>query len=71
MQERKVVLIIDKISMITPTMIAVLDTRLEQATGLDKNFGGVQVFAFGDFKHIDPLKSTSLPKATLALTNRQ
>eukprot|EP00957_Ditylum_brightwellii_P179939 13706996-Ditylum_brightwellii.AAC.1 len=71
MQERKVVLIIDKISMITPAMIAVLDTRLEQATGLEKNFGGVPVFAFGDVNQIDQVKSTSLPKATLALTNRQ
>eukprot|EP00957_Ditylum_brightwellii_P207123 15351585-Ditylum_brightwellii.AAC.1 len=43
MQERKVVLIIDEISMITPTMLAVLDTRLKQATGLEKNFGGIPV----------------------------
>eukprot|EP00957_Ditylum_brightwellii_P044853 3402609-Ditylum_brightwellii.AAC.1 len=47
MQERKVVLIIDEISMTTPIMV--LDTRLKQATGLEKNFGGIPVFAFGDF----------------------
>eukprot|EP00957_Ditylum_brightwellii_P122570 9347323-Ditylum_brightwellii.AAC.1 len=71
MQERKVVLIIDEISMITPTMLAVLDTRLKQATGLEKNFGGIPVFVIGDFNRIDPVKSTSLPKATIALTNRK
>eukprot|EP00957_Ditylum_brightwellii_P069043 5241079-Ditylum_brightwellii.AAC.1 len=49
MQEIKVVLIIDEILMITPTTLAVLDTRLKQVTGLDKNFGGIPVFAFGDF----------------------
>eukprot|EP00957_Ditylum_brightwellii_P055623 4215106-Ditylum_brightwellii.AAC.1 len=71
MQERKVVLIIDEILMITPIMLAVLDTRLKKATGLDKNFRGIPVFAFGDFNQINPVKSTSLPKATIALTNRQ
>eukprot|EP00957_Ditylum_brightwellii_P030097 2278362-Ditylum_brightwellii.AAC.1 len=71
MQERKVVLIIDEISMITSTMLAVFDTRLKQATGLEKNFEGIPVFSFGDYNQIDPVKLTSLPKATIALTNRQ
>eukprot|EP00957_Ditylum_brightwellii_P150348 11448668-Ditylum_brightwellii.AAC.1 len=39
MHKRKIVLIIDEMSMITPTILAVLYTRLKQATGLEKNFG--------------------------------
>ena len=60
-----VILIIDKISMVTATMLAIISARLIQATGIDTKFGGIPVFMFGDFAQINPVRGKSLPDAVM------
>ena len=43
------IIILDEISMVTPQMIASIDSRLRQATNIQQIFGGVPVMMFGDF----------------------
>lgn len=63
-------LIIDEISMITPTMLAIIDSRLRQATWVDQPFGGVPLLLFGDFSQIAPVQGILLTDAVMQVTQR-
>ena len=59
------VLIIDKISTCTPTLLGAVDARLQQATGSLKRFGGLSVLLFGDFNQLRPVKGSGLASAAV------
>ena len=65
-----VLIIIDEISMVTPTFLAIIDCRLRQVTGIDKSFGGVPVHLIGDFSQIPPVNGITITEAVLAITER-
>ena len=49
--------IIDEISMVSADMLYNLDARLREITMVDKVFGGVSVFVFGDLFQLQPPKA--------------
>ncbi len=58
-------IIIDKISMVKPWMLAYLDARLKEVTGSSKPFGGIPVLMFGDFDQQPPIGGSSLPQLSM------
>jgi PIF1-like helicase len=61
-------LIIDEISMVTATMLAIIDLRLRQATNINQPFGGVPLALFGDFSQIAPVGGVLLTDAIMKAT---
>lgn len=52
------VLIIDEVSMISPTIFSVMDKVLQIAKKNDKSFGGIQIILSGDFFQLPPISRT-------------
>ena len=57
--------VIDEISMVSPTLLACIDARLRQATGRPVAFGRICVLACGDFFQIRPVGGQTLLEASL------
>ena len=53
------VLIIDEISMVSPTIFTVMDKVLQVAKKSDKPFGGIQLILSGDFFQLPPISRSS------------
>jgi hypothetical protein len=63
---RLALLVVDEVSMITPTILHIVDKRLRQITGnTDVPFGGIGVLLTGDFMQTPPVKAVSFPDATI------
>ena len=59
--DRKCILIIDEISMVRASLLAAVDFWMKEITGaMDRAFGGIAVYLFGDFCQLDPIKGSSL-----------
>jgi hypothetical protein len=56
------VLIIDEVSMITPTIFYVMDKVLQIAKKSDKSFGGIQLILSGDFFQLPPISRANNDK---------
>jgi len=65
--KRMAVVVIDEISLVKPTLLACIDLRLQEATGLNEPFGGIPVVMLGDFCQLPPIKATSLTDAAVQL----
>ena len=66
----KAIVIIDEVSMVTPTVLAMIDARLRQATGVELPFGGVLLLCFGDFDQLPPVHGVYLTNAAVAVSQR-
>ena len=68
-ETKVLLLVLDEGSMITPPMFALLNSRLQQVTGVETTMGGIPVFLFGDFSQLPPVGkgSTSLAAAAVQL----
>ena len=65
-------IIIDKISMVKPWMLAYLDERMKEATqNYDKPFGGVALIMVGDFDQQPPIGGSSLPHLAMVLLEKE
>ena len=66
------IIILDEISMVTPTLLACLHVYLTQLTGVDAPFGGIPVLLFGDFNQIEPVgnKNNGLADAAVQLVEK-
>ena len=62
---RRCILIIDEIGMVNSALLAAINSRMQEITGLDLPFGGITTFFFGDFNQLDPVKSKSLISCTI------
>jgi hypothetical protein len=60
------VLFVDEISNISTLKLALLDARLQQATGVDQPFGSLATFLVGDFRQNGPVAGTILTKAVVS-----
>ena len=54
------IVILDEISMVTPQLLAAIDSGLWQATNVQQNFGGIPVVMFGVFAQLPPVKGASI-----------
>lgn len=61
--------IIDEISMVDSILLAKIDQRLKEITGINLPFGGKHMILCGDFFQIPPVCGMSLYTAALALNN--
>lgn len=50
------IIIIDEISMVSDSMLELMDFTLRSATGFDEPFGGMQIMFTGDFYQLPPVK---------------
>ena len=64
------IIILDEISMVTPQMIASIDSRLRQATNIQQIFGGVPVMMFGDFAQLPPVGGLCITHAIMKKTQQ-
>ena len=54
------IVILDEISMATAQILAGIDSRIYQATNVQKSFGWIPVIIFRDFTQLLPVKSTHI-----------
>ena len=52
--------ILDEITMVTPKLLAIIYSRLRQATNVHHIFGGIRVVVFGGFSQLHPVKVASI-----------
>jgi len=60
-------IVIDEISTVTPGMLAIYSLRFQQATGINKPFGGIPILLVGDFSQLPPVKSGDASLASSAV----
>lgn len=69
---RRCILVMDEGGMIRATLLAAVDTRMREVTGVETEpFGGVVTFIFGDFNQLDPVKAKSLTSVAVAYHYRR
>ena len=56
--------------MVTPQMVASIDSRLLQATNIQQIFGGVPVMMFGDFAQLPPVGVACITHAVMKKTQK-
>lgn len=61
------VVIIEEAGMVTPSLLACVCARLQQATGICDDFGGVTVILVGDPNQLPPVKGTAFTDAAIDL----
>ena len=65
----KILIIIDEISMMDPTLLAFIHLRMQQLKQRMRPFGSMSILLVGDFFQVDPVKGTSLYKALFDMDN--
>ena len=65
--EGKAFLLIDEVSMVSPSLLGMMDERLKQVLGCDLPFGGMSVIALGDFYQLQPCGGSAFFTAIMNL----
>ena len=65
--EGKAFLLIDEVSMVSPSLLGMMDERLKQVVGCDLPFGGMSVIALGDFYQLQPCGGSAFFTAIMSL----
>ena len=63
-------IIVDEVSTIDSKVIALLDLRLRQLSGVDAPFGGMPIILAGDFNQLGPVMKTFLPRDMMTYAKR-
>ena len=62
-----VILIIDEISQVPPSLLFMINKRIQQALQNDSPFGNIATILCGDFRQGTPIKATSIAEAVITL----
>ncbi|KAK3915401.1 ATP-dependent DNA helicase [Frankliniella fusca] len=53
-------IVLDEFSMVSCSLLGMIDKRIREGTGKDEPFGGLNVYLCGDYKQLPPVMGTAL-----------